>query len=204
MWSTRSELFTDSRREHTQRPVFPVFGAPLTRVGIRLFLSAATALVCVWSTPGSAAGAERDVDAGADARRRAGGTAAALEAAASVAFRRGDAARVAGRGGTRRRRADHRRRRAGEGHGRRRREVRPSGGRRAVAQAAVAAARQFTFEPGEAAGKPVPVRISYTYHFAPKPPPAPPPPARRAGDRADRAARRDRVAQGGSRRRSRA
>ena len=46
-------------------------------------------------------------------------------------------------------------------------------------RAAVAAARQFTFEPGEAGGKPVPVRINYTYHFAPKPPPAPPRTARR-------------------------
>jgi len=49
----------------------------------------------------------------------------------------------------------------------------PEASQAAVAQAAVAAARQFTFEPGEAAGKPVPVRITYVYHFAPKPPPAP-------------------------------
>jgi TonB family protein len=43
-------------------------------------------------------------------------------------------------------------------------------------QAAEAAARQFVFEPGEADGKPVPVRITYSYRFVPKAPPPPPPP----------------------------
>jgi TonB family protein len=44
-------------------------------------------------------------------------------------------------------------------------------------EAAVAAARQFVFAPGEAAGKPVPVRITYKYKFFFKPaaPPAPTP-----------------------------
>jgi len=49
-----------------------------------------------------------------------------------------------------------------------------------VDRAAVAAARRFTFEPAEAAGKPVPVRITYVYHFLPKPPPPPPAPAEAA------------------------
>ena len=46
-------------------------------------------------------------------------------------------------------------------------------------EAAVEAARQFEFEPGEYQGKPVPVRITYRYHFLLKEPPAPaaPPPA---------------------------
>ena len=39
--------------------------------------------------------------------------------------------------------------------------------------AAIAAARQFEFEPGEAGGKPVPVRITYSYHFTLKPAAAP-------------------------------
>ena len=47
----------------------------------------------------------------------------------------------------------------------------------ALDAAAVAAARQFTFEPAEAGGKPVPVRITYAYHFLPAPPPAPVPAA---------------------------
>jgi TonB family protein len=42
-------------------------------------------------------------------------------------------------------------------------------------QAAMAAARRFTFEPAEAGGKPVPVRITYAYHFLPAAPPPPPP-----------------------------
>src|ERR1700687_5081164 len=42
-------------------------------------------------------------------------------------------------------------------------------------QAAVEAARQFQFEPGEYQGKPVPVRITYRYRFLQKPP-APPAP----------------------------
>jgi TonB family protein len=43
-------------------------------------------------------------------------------------------------------------------------------------EAAVAAAKQFTFAPGESEGKPVPVRITYRYRFVQKvaPPPAPP------------------------------
>jgi TonB family protein len=40
--------------------------------------------------------------------------------------------------------------------------------------AALAAARQFVFEPAEADGHPVAVRITYGYHFLFKPPPAPP------------------------------
>jgi TonB family protein len=43
-------------------------------------------------------------------------------------------------------------------------------------RAAVAAARQFIFAPGEAGGHPVPVRITYSYRFVLKPPPPPPPP----------------------------
>ncbi len=45
-------------------------------------------------------------------------------------------------------------------------------------EAAIAAASQFTFEPGTADGKPVPVRITYRYRFLLKkvePPPPPPP-----------------------------
>ena len=42
--------------------------------------------------------------------------------------------------------------------------------------AAIQAARQFVFAPGEAGGKPVPVRITYDYKFLYKPPPPPPPP----------------------------
>jgi TonB family protein len=49
----------------------------------------------------------------------------------------------------------------------------------ALDAAAVAAARQFVFEPGRADGKAVPVRITYSYRFVLKPqaPPPPPPPA---------------------------
>ncbi|HVV53185.1 MAG TPA: TonB family protein [Polyangia bacterium] len=63
--------------------------------------------------------------------------------------------------------------------------------------AALAAARQFIFAPGEADGHPVPVRITYSYRFVLKPPPPPPAPpeapvptvplsgiVRRRGDRA--------------------
>jgi TonB family protein len=47
-------------------------------------------------------------------------------------------------------------------------------------EAALAAAKQFEFTPGEAAGKAVPVRITYKYIFlykAPPPPPVQPPPS---------------------------
>lgn len=44
-------------------------------------------------------------------------------------------------------------------------------------RAAVEAARQFVFTPGEAEGRPVAVRITYSYRFVLKPPPLPPPPA---------------------------
>ncbi len=56
--------------------------------------------------------------------------------------------------------------------------VKPAGGEggEALDQAAVAAARQFIFEPGEADGHPVPVRITYSYRFVFKPA-APPPPS---------------------------
>ncbi len=43
--------------------------------------------------------------------------------------------------------------------------------------AAVAAVHQFEFAPGESAGKPVPVRITYRYRFLYKPPAPPPKPA---------------------------
>src|SRR6516162_4602989 len=49
-------------------------------------------------------------------------------------------------------------------------------GGEALDQAAVEAARQFVFEPGRADGRPVPVRITYSYKFVLKPPPAPAPP----------------------------
>jgi TonB family protein len=52
-------------------------------------------------------------------------------------------------------------------------EVAKSGGEEFDA-AALAAARQFVFEPGEAGGQPVPVRITYLYRFVLKPPPPPP------------------------------
>jgi TonB family protein len=42
-------------------------------------------------------------------------------------------------------------------------------------EAAVAAAQQFQFEPGEYQEKPVPVRITYRYRFLENPPPAPAP-----------------------------
>ncbi len=50
-------------------------------------------------------------------------------------------------------------------------------GAAALDEAAVAAARQFIFEPGEAEGHPVPVRVTYSYRFVLKPvtPPTPPP-----------------------------
>ena len=61
----------------------------------------------------------------------------------------------------------------------------------ALDAAAVAAARQFVFAPGEADGHPVPVRITYSYRFVMKPAaPAPPPaaaPAARAPRRRSRA-----------------
>jgi TonB family protein len=44
-------------------------------------------------------------------------------------------------------------------------------------EAAVAAAKQFVFEPGEYQGKPVPVRVTYHYKFTYKAPPPPPEPA---------------------------
>jgi len=57
----------------------------------------------------------------------------------------------------------------------------PGGGRagEALDRAAADAARQFVFEPGRADGKPVPVRITYSYKFLLKPQPtvAPPLPA---------------------------
>src|SRR5215475_2567353 len=43
-------------------------------------------------------------------------------------------------------------------------------------EAALAAARQFVFEPGEAGGKKVPVRITYRYRFVVKPATTAPPP----------------------------
>jgi TonB family protein len=43
-------------------------------------------------------------------------------------------------------------------------------------QAALAAVKQFEFSPGEADGKPVPVRITYRYRFVQKVAPPPPPP----------------------------
>jgi TonB family protein len=46
--------------------------------------------------------------------------------------------------------------------------------------AAVQAARQFVFAPGEAGGKSVPVRITYEYKFLYKPPPPPAPPPENA------------------------
>jgi hypothetical protein len=50
-------------------------------------------------------------------------------------------------------------------------------GGEALDQAAVEAARQFVFEPGRADGRPVPVRITYSYKFVLKPPPPPALPA---------------------------
>ncbi len=44
-------------------------------------------------------------------------------------------------------------------------------------EAALAAARQFRFEPGRADGKPVPVRVTYRYQFVLTKKPAPPPAA---------------------------
>src|SRR5262249_14712717 len=44
-------------------------------------------------------------------------------------------------------------------------------------EAAVAAAREFQFEPGEYEGKPVPVRITYRYRFTYQSPPPPATPA---------------------------
>lgn len=42
-------------------------------------------------------------------------------------------------------------------------------------EAALAAVKQFRFEPGRADGQPVPVRVTYKYAFVLKAPPAPPP-----------------------------
>ena len=72
--------------------------------------------------------------------------------------------------------------------------AKPAGGDggEALDRAALAAARQFVFEPGEAGGHPVPVRVTYSYRFVMNPdlPPAPRLPAvplsgvvRRRGDR---------------------
>ncbi len=57
--------------------------------------------------------------------------------------------------------------------------VTPAGGDGgdALDRAAVAAARQFVFEPGEADGHPVPVRVTYSYRFVFKPDQHPPAPA---------------------------
>jgi TonB family protein len=59
----------------------------------------------------------------------------------------------------------------------------PAGGPggEALDRAAVEAARQFVFEPGRADGKPVPVRITYSYKFVLKPAPRPAPPPAAAG-----------------------
>ncbi|HEY2746530.1 MAG TPA: TonB family protein, partial [Polyangia bacterium] len=54
-------------------------------------------------------------------------------------------------------------------------DVAHSGGQ-SFDDAAVDAARQFVFAPGEAGGKPVPVRITYEYRFLFKAPPPPAPP----------------------------
>src|SRR5262249_18424580 len=51
--------------------------------------------------------------------------------------------------------------------------------------AALAAVRQFVFEPGEAGGKKVPVRITYRYRFVLKPAAPPPPPAAAPGEPAE-------------------
>ena len=61
--------------------------------------------------------------------------------------------------------------------------ARPAGGEEgpALDAAAVAAAKQFVFEPGRADGKPVPVRITYSYHFVMKAAEAPPAPAAPSG-----------------------
>ena len=65
--------------------------------------------------------------------------------------------------------------------------------------AALAAARQFVFAPGEAGGKPVPVRITYRYRFLFKPPRAAASSgARRRAGRRQRARRRPRPAPGRS------
>jgi TonB family protein len=55
--------------------------------------------------------------------------------------------------------------------------AKPAGGEagEALDQAAVAAARQFVFEPGEADGHPVAVRVTYSYRFVFKPDLRPPP-----------------------------
>src|SRR3954447_8475381 len=57
--------------------------------------------------------------------------------------------------------------------------AKPAGGEggEALDQAAVAAARQFVFEPGASEGHPVPVRITYSYRFVFKPDLRPPPSA---------------------------
>jgi TonB family protein len=56
--------------------------------------------------------------------------------------------------------------------------ARSAGGEEGAAldAAAVAAAKQFVFEPGKADGKAVPVRITYSYKFVMKPVAPPPPP----------------------------
>ena len=61
--------------------------------------------------------------------------------------------------------------------------AKPAGGEagEALDRAAVEAARQFVFEPGRAEGRPVPVRITYSYKFVLKPPPPPAAPPSGAG-----------------------
>ena len=196
----RSELFTDSRRGHTGAARVPrVREAPDTgtspafpqcRDGARL--------LCVLD-----ARVSRGRRARRRRRRRRPDAGAEPQAPPPLSkpprllrFVEATPPASLGERGARRRRADHRRRRAGAGHATSRSRSRRPRRQAASTQAAVAAARQFTFEPGEAAGKPVPVRI--TLRLSLRAEAAARAAARRRARRAgaDRAARRDRAAQG--------
>src|SRR4051812_348506 len=171
MWSTGSELFTDSRRGYQQWPVFPAQGSPPSGGRIRLCLSVAMALVCVSLTPGAAVGAEPDVDAGAAAAPEPPPPLSKpprllhfVEATPPASLAEGE-------------RADVMLTIDVDAAGKVTDVAVAKSAAPDIDEAAVAAARQFTFAPGEAGGKPVPVRISYVYHFAPKPAPKPAPAA---------------------------
>ncbi len=171
MWSTRSELFTDSRRGYQQWPVFPAQGAPPSGGRIRICLSVATALVCVSLAPGLAAAAEPGADAGAGAAPEPPPPLSKpprllhfVEAAPPASLGEGDRADVVLTIDV-------------DAEGKVTDVAVAKSAAPDIDEAAAAAARQFTFAPGEAAGKPVPVRISYVYHFAPKPAPKPVPAA---------------------------
>jgi len=147
-------------------------GASRARAAVRLFLIGTIALVHALTATGSAAGAEPDPDGGAGAEAQQPPPLSkpprllrfveATPPASLAEDQRADVVLTVD--------IDEQGRVTDVA-------VAKSAGSADIDEAAVAAARQFTFAPGEAGGKPVPVRITYAYHFAPKPPPEPAPAA---------------------------